>query len=288
MIGKNAGGYLGKYSVYIGQDAGRLLTNSGNIEIVAGTNTDNEVAGLTSSKKNMVNIGGVITGNWKDKQIIIGSGGTDPTATLDIYPATTSTVGVIVSGVKSHSVDLQQWRVQDTNSVQTTRMSVDRSGILVFNDAIPSAIAPSKSIFIDSANNKFTFKDSLGQAIQLEDLVAASTTYIPPAVISFTGSSGTLGNTTALASADNKYIRCQYNGSEPYITISVPHTDFWNPDVGTEVIFEQDAGVNVSVLASGGGVLVNSAYTRTSAGQYSVMSIKKVDSNTWTLTGDLQ
>tara|TARA_R110002020_G_scaffold103752_15_gene243190 strand:+ start:2927 stop:6277 length:3351 start_codon:yes stop_codon:yes gene_type:complete len=288
MIGKNTGGYLGRHSVYIGNNAGRSLGTSGNIEIIAGTNADNEVAGLTSSKENMVNIGGVITGNWADRQLIIGSGGTDPTATLDIYPATNSTVGVIVSGVKAHSVDLQQWRVQDSNDVQTTRLSVDHSGILVFNDAIPSANAPVDSIFVDSANNKFTFKNNAGATIQLEAAAAAVTTYTPPAVTSFTGSSGTLGITTALSGIENQYVRCQYNSSEPYITINVPYSGFYSPSIGTEFIFEQDSGVNISVLPSGANVLVNSAYTRTSAGQYSVISIKKVDNNTWTLTGDLQ
>ena len=238
-------------------------------------------------KKNMLNIGGVIAGNWADKQLIIGSGGTDPTATLDIYPATASTVGVIVSGVKSHTVDLQQWVTQDSNDIQSVMLSVDRSGILVFNSPIPSAQAPVKSLFIDS-NSKLTFKNEAGATLQLEEVAAAASTYTPPPVTSFTGSSGTLGITTALSGIENNYVRCQYNSTEPYITVNVPYSGFYNPDIGTEFFFEQDSGVNVSVLPSGDNVLVNSAYTRTSAGQYSVISIKKVDNNTWTLTGDLQ
>ena len=236
----------------------------------------------------MLNIAGVIAGNWADKQLILGSGGTDPTSTVDIYPATTSTIGVIVSGVKNHSVDLQRWVAQDANDVQSTRLSVDRSGILIFNSPVPSAQAPTKSLSIDSTNNKLTFKNNASEAIQLEEVLAAASTYTPPAVTSFISDSGTLGITTALSGIENKYVRCQYNDAEPYITVNVPYSGFYNPDIGTEFFFEQDSGVNISVLPSGDNVLVNSAYTRTSAGQYSVISIKKVDNNTWTLTGDLQ
>jgi hypothetical protein len=106
--------------------------------------------------------------------------------------------------------------------------------------------------------------------------------------MSFEDSSGTLGITTSLVTPENKYVLCKYNLTDPYVTISVPHSSFWNPSVGTEVMFEQTSGVNVSVLPSGDDVLVNSAYTRTTAGQYSVVSIKKVNTNTWTLTGDVQ
>ena len=283
LIGSGVGAST-RNNVYIGNNGGKLLSGTGNIEIIAGHEADGR---LTSSKNNMLNIGGVIAGNWADKQLIIGSGGTDPTATLDIYPATASTVGVIVSGVKSHTVDLQQWVTQDSNDVQSVMLSVDRSGILVFNSPIPSAQAPTKSLFIDS-NSKLTFKNEAGATLQLEEVAAAASTYTPPPVTSFTGASGTLGITTALSGIENNYVRCQYNDTEPYITVNVPYSGFYNPDIGTEFFFEQDSGVNISVLPSGDNVLVNSAYTRTSAGQYSVISIKKVDNNTWTLTGDLQ
>ena len=68
----------------------------------------------------------------------------------------------------------------------------------------------------------------------------------------------------------------------------MPENAVWSPAIGTEIVFEQASGVNVTVLPSGPNVAINSAYSRTSAGQYSVMSIKKVDTNTWTLSGDIQ
>lgn len=275
-------------NIYIGSNAGSLLQGSGNIEIVAGTNADNEVNGLASASDNMVNIAGVITADWATRKVVIGSGHWLPTATLNILPYTRSTVGLVVSGVKSHTADLQQWNVQDLNNAQSTSLSVNHSGILVFDSPFPSSLAPPKSLFVDHANNKLTFVNSSNEATQLENINELALSYVATPVITFASHSGALGITTSLASANNKYIKCTYNSTEPTITVNVPHSDFWNPAVGTEVIFEQHAGVNVSISASGGDVIVNSAYTRTTAGQYSVISIKKVDSNTWTLTGDLQ
>jgi hypothetical protein len=297
FIGQNATGNS-KYSVYIGAQAGGQMQGSGNIEIVGGDNVDLDSTGgdstvpTSASQHNMINIGNTILGSWADKKLSIGSGVLAPVATLQVNPANSASVGIAVSGQLGQSVDLQRW-INSTGSVAT---SVDVSGILIFDTPILSGLAPNKSIFIDSTSNKFTFKNNTGDCVQLES--TSDSTYTPPSILNFTGSSGTLGITStasfggfasdSIASPSNQYIRCHYNQSEPYITINVPNSSFWNPSIGTEVIFEQASGVNVSVLPSGGSVAINSAYTRTSAGQYSVLSIKKIDTNTWTLTGDVQ
>jgi hypothetical protein len=274
----------GQHSIYLGTDAGFNNVSSGNLEILPGHLGNS----LETVRNHSLNIANVITGNWADQQLAIGSGTHSPEATLDIYPNDASTVGVIVSGVPASNASLQQWRAHSSTGSQIIGMSVNNSGILIFDTAIPSGLAPVKSLFVDTDSSNLMFRDVDGAVFDLTELGTAASTYTPPAVMSFEDSSGTLGVTASLATPENKYVLCKYNLTDPYVTISVPHSSFWNPAVGTEVMFEQTSGVNVSVLSSGVDVSVNSAYTRTTAGQYSVVSIKKIDSNTWTLTGDVQ
>lgn len=75
------------------------------------------------------------------------------------------------------------------------------------------------------------------------------------------------------------------NGSS--VTFTIPPNSSVAFPVGTVIEMEQ-AGAGALSVAAGSGVTVNSRGTDlTLAGQYAVAAVKKVATNTWTLTGDL-
>ena len=270
------------YSTYIGPYAGMNLTGNENIEILS---FDEVADGITASTGKVLNIGNVIAGSLADNKIAIGdvksnNRGPSPVGTLDIYTPATNTVGIVVSGIADQTADLQQWFAEGAE-----KLSVTNSGVLVMNAVFDSGKVPINSVFVDQDNNKLSYKNNAGLVINLDAVDTAA--YVPTSVIDFTAASGVAGF-SALSSASNNYVRCTYNGPSGYVTINVPENAVWSPAIGTEIVFEQASGVNVTVLPSGPNVAINSAYSRTSAGQYSVMSIKKVDTNTWTLSGDIQ
>ena len=286
-IGYSAGSQTNSdYSSFIGPYAGTNLTGDESIEILS---FDEVSAGITSSNDKVLNIGNTIAGNLADNKVAIGAvksadatpdRGPIPIGTLDIYPAAVTNVGVFVSGIKDQTADLTQWHVENVK-----RLSVSKSGVLVMDSTFDSGRVPINSVFVDEDNNKLSYKNNVGLVINLDAISAGA--YVPTTVIELTAASGVTGF-SALSSAANNYVRCTYNGPSGYVTVNVPENAVWSPAIGTEIAFEQANGVNVSVLPSGPNVAINSAYSRTSAGQYSVMSIKKVDTNTWTLTGDIQ
>lgn len=89
---------------------------------------------------------------------------------------------------------------------------------------------------------------------------------------------------TAIAGDAGGYIRFT-NGSA--ITLTIPaNADVAYP-IGTVIEFEQ-AGAGALTIAAAAGVTINSrAADYTLAGQYATGFVKKVDTNTWTLGGDL-
>jgi hypothetical protein len=286
-IGYRAGSQTNSdYSSFIGPYAGMNLTGDESIEILS---FDEVSDGITSSNDKVLNIGNTIAGNLADNKVAIGAvkssdatpdRGPIPIGTLDIYPAAATNVGVFVSGIKDQTADLQQWFSENVK-----RLSVSNSGVLVMDSTFDSGRVPLNSVFVDEDNNKLSYKNNAGLVINLDKIDASA--YVPTTVIELTAASGVTGFSD-LSNAVNNYIRCTYNGASGYVTVNVPENTVWSPAIGTEISFEQAGGVNISVLPSGPNVAINSAYSRTSAGQYSIISIKKVDTNTWTLTGDIQ
>jgi hypothetical protein len=89
---------------------------------------------------------------------------------------------------------------------------------------------------------------------------------------------------TAVAGDANSYIRFTNGGT---ITFTIPPNSSVAYAIGTEITFEQ-AGAGLLSVAAGAGVTINSrAGDLTLAGQYAVAAMKKVGTDTWTLTGDL-
>lgn len=89
---------------------------------------------------------------------------------------------------------------------------------------------------------------------------------------------------TLVLADQNTYIRFT-NGSP--VTVTIPTNASVAYPIGTEVTLEQ-AGAGALTVAAAGGVALNSRGADfTLFGQYSVATIKKVATDTWTLVGDL-
>lgn len=99
---------------------------------------------------------------------------------------------------------------------------------------------------------------------------------------SFSVSLETTGKTLGLN--DNlTYIKC--SPSSPGATYTVPPQSSvaW-PD-SCEIAFEQGNAFPITI-AAGSGVTVNSSATLVTSGQNSVIALKRVNTDTWTLTGE--
>jgi hypothetical protein len=93
------------------------------------------------------------------------------------------------------------------------------------------------------------------------------------------------GTTYSAVLADaTTYIR--FSNASP-VTFTIPPESSQNFPIGTVIEMEQ-TGAGALTVAPGSGVTLNSRGADfTLAGQYSVAAVKKVASDTWTLTGDL-
>lgn len=88
------------------------------------------------------------------------------------------------------------------------------------------------------------------------------------------------GDTTLSSAHTTKYIVCN---SATAIDITVPASATY--DQYAEFVFEQRGAGTVRIVAAN-GVTINSSETLFSAGQYTVMGLKRTASNTYTLTGE--
>lgn len=111
-------------------------------------------------------------------------------------------------------------------------------------------------------------------------LTAAQVTALVQAPV--TSQSGT--TYTAVLADANGYIRFTNAGA---ITFTVPTNASVAYPINTVLEFEQ-GGAGIVTVAGAGGVTVNSRGAAVAtAGQYAVASLRKVATDTWTLTGDI-
>ena len=95
-------------------------------------------------------------------------------------------------------------------------------------------------------------------------------------------SDATTSRTLSLADAAC-FIRFS-NAATATVTIPTQATVTW--DANVEILFEQSGAGTVSF--TGAGVTINAKGTKNTSGQYAVVALKRVASDTWTLFGDLQ
>lgn len=87
---------------------------------------------------------------------------------------------------------------------------------------------------------------------------------------------------TLAATDAGDYIRCTASTA---VTITVPPQSSVTWLADTEIYFEQN-GTGQITIAAGAGVTINSSETLKTFARYSVVALKRVASDVWTLTGE--
>ena len=89
----------------------------------------------------------------KDADLInIGRDGTT------IYNDSSSEIAVTIKGAAAQAANLQEWQ----SNTGTTRLSVNKDGVMVFDTKISDTSAPNKSLYYSSTQDKLSFKDDAG------------------------------------------------------------------------------------------------------------------------------
>lgn len=104
----------------------------------------------------------------------------------------------------------------------------------------------------------------------------AITTSTPP--ITVAGTTHTVSQTE-----DAQYLLCTNAGA---VTVTLPLNATTPIDVGFVTTLEQNGAGTVTISPAGGVTLHSRAAAYATAGQYSVLQVKKVATDTWTLIGD--
>lgn len=147
------------------------------------------------------------------------------------------------------------------------------------------AVSGQSSIVADTHTDTLTIAAGSGITLTTnagtDTLTIAATTSGPSysAVRTQSGTSYTLAATDAGA-----YILTS-GTTTVTITVAPQSSVTWAAD--TEIYFEQNNTGQIAILA-GTGVTVNTSETLKTAGRYSVIALKRVASDTWTLTGERQ
>ena len=181
-----------------------------------------------------------------------------------------------------------------SDSVQLNELSVGS-----FNSAIAGYIS-----WLEASANGTNYV-RIGAPTNL----AASTTYTLPSADGTSGqvlsTNGTGGLSWATASAGVSYSTVRTQSGTTYtlvlgdagdyiqttsttaVTITVPLQSSVTWAADTEIYFEQNNTGQITI-AGASGVTVNTSETLKTAGRYSVIALKRVASDTWTLTGERQ
>jgi len=228
----------------------------------------------------------------------IGPNNALPTDPADLEIRTNGNCDVVLDYDDNESS--QAFRVKDGDG--NIMFSVDEDGISVANGTASTGAVLRLGEATANGTNYV--------AVQAPASLAANTTYTLPTAdgtsgqLLSTNGSGTLswatasgggasysavrtqsGTTYTLALTDaGDYIQTT---STTAVTITVPLQSSVTWAADTEIYFEQNNTGQITI-AGASGVTVNSSETLKTAGRYSVIALKRVASDTWTLTGERQ
>ena len=228
----------------------------------------------------------------------IGPNNALPTDPADLEIRTNGNCDVVLDYDDNESS--QAFRVKDGDG--NIMFSIDEDGISVANGTASTGAVLRLGEATANGTNYV--------AVQAAASLAANTTYTLPTADGTSGQllstdgSGTLswatasgggasysavrtqsGTTYTLALTDaGDYIQTT---SSTAVTITVPPQSSVTWVADTEIYFEQNDTGQITI-AAGSGVTINSSETLKTAGRYSVIALKRVASDTWTLTGERQ
>ena len=228
----------------------------------------------------------------------IGPNNALPTDPADLEIRTNGNCDVVLDYDDNESS--QAFRVKDGDG--NVMFSVDEDGISVANGTASTGAVLRLGEATANGTNYV--------AVQAPASLAANTTYTLPSadgtsgqLLSTNGSSTLSWATASGGGASYSAVRTQsgttytlvlgdagdyiQTTSTTAVTITVPlqSSVAWVAD--TEIYFEQNNTGQITI-AGASGVTVNSSETLKTAGRYSVIALKRVASDTWTLTGERQ
>jgi hypothetical protein len=229
----------------------------------------------------------------------IGPNNALPTDPADLEIRTNGNCDVVLDYDDNESS--QAFRVKDGDG--NIMFSVDEDGISVANGTASTGAVLRLGEATANGTNYV--------AVQAPASLAANTTYTLPTAdgtsgqLLSTNGSGTLSWATASGGGGTSYSTVRTQSGTTYtlaltdagnyiqttsttaVTITVPlqSSVAWVAD--TEIYFEQNNTGQITI-AGASGVTVNSSETLKTAGRYSVIALKRVASDTWTLTGERQ
>ena len=269
---------------------------TGNLSAVGNLSCDDILAGGD------VSVTGVISADSATLTVLnftgggtttIGPNNALPTDPADLEIRTNGNCDVVLDYDNDESS--QAFRVKD--GAGNVMFSVDEDGISVANGTSSTGAVLRLGEATANGTNYV--------AVQAPASLAADTTYTLPTAdgtsgqVLSTNGSGTLswatpsspyssvrtqsGTTYTLALTDaGDYIQTT---SSTAVTITVPPQSSVTWAADTEIYFEQNNTGQITI-AAGSGVTINSSETLKSFARYSVLALKRVASDVWTLTGE--
>jgi hypothetical protein len=229
----------------------------------------------------------------------IGPNNALPTDPADLEIRTNGNCDVVLDYDDNESS--QAFRVKDGDG--NIMFSVDEDGISVANGTASTGAVLRLGEATANGTNYV--------AVQAPASLAANTTYTLPTAdgtsgqLLSTNGSGTLSWATASGGGGTSYSTVRTQSGTTYtlaltdagdyiqttsttaVTITVPLQSSVTWAADTEIYFEQNNTGQITI-AGASGVTVNSSETLKTAGRYSVIALKRVASDTWTLTGERQ
>jgi hypothetical protein len=202
------------------------------------------------------------------------------------YDATTKTLTVGAAYIDGDVGSEQTVHIGNENGTADAYFEAD---VLTASRAKASIIAilgsEVRSVYADAAEDRPMFLSLSGmsggsEGILLESDIGTTVGPAASAISTLTGTSETLSR-----AATPTYYRTT-NGAAVAVTISPASTGNW---VANDIIELEQAGAGAVTLTAGAGVTlnVNAALTLVTNGQYSVVGLKYIGSDVWTVFGNL-
>jgi hypothetical protein len=278
-----------------------ILSSSGSITLGTGDLSCDKVTTTGLAELNSALISSLtVSGNISFTGGITTTLGPDnslPTDPTDFLIRSNGNVDIVLDYDDDESS--QAFRIKDGDG--NTMFSVDEDGISVANGTASTGAV----IRLGEA----TANGSNYVGIQAPTTLAANVTYTLPTAdgtsgqVLSTNGSGTLSWATDASGGGASYSAVRTQSGTTYtlvlgdagdyiqttsttaVTITVPPQSSVTWAADTEIYFEQNNTGQITI-AAGSGVTINSSETLKSFARYSVIALKRVAENVWTLTGE--
>ena len=233
------------------------------------------------------------------------SGTTGTSGTSGSSPTVSGSNNQILTSDGSGGIVAESLLTFDGAKLSLLYQAGDEGGELLLNKPVTNTTISGEGITIDSFQNKLRFFEQGGSARGAYiDLTACAAGVGTNLLAGAGGTSGTSGTSGGGGGGSSYYVITGYAGtgltlalghagdyirttSASAVTVTVPPQSSvtWVDD--TEILLEQ-AGAGQVTFTTGAGVVINTSETLLTQKQYSVVALKRVSSDVWTLLGERQ